>query len=185
VRGNKIIAALLCLALVFGSVGCGTPQEEPPKDFRESRWGDSRSRVEKAEDTEYIFATDDLLLFQTMLDDEPVEVYYVFEDDALTEAQIKFVIGERILNDLIASYEALRASLTDRYGEPVDPEYRVWIDRDPDRENNADNMLLYEHLMRYETVWRTETSEYKLTLEYIDLQIDYILHAQPIAAETE
>ena len=145
------------------------------KDFRGSSWGDSRDTVSKSEEGTYVFASDDLMLYMGTIGEEDVEIYYAFNGDELAEAQCKFVINERTLNVLMENYLSLRETLIEEYGEPLDPEYRVYLTDDPKEREDSDNVLLYHHLMKYETVWHTETSEIAL-----ELQVNYILHAQPL-----
>ncbi len=171
-------AALLCAALAV--VMCACSQQEPAYDFLNVKWGFTRSQVEKSQQSEYLFASDDLMMFEGTFEDEPVEIYYSFSDDGLNEVMCSVVTGERTIAQLIEDYLAIREKLTAQYGEPLDPDYRVWINRDSEFANDAEHLLIYHQLMKYETVWRTGTSEITLTFEFADTRLNLSADAVPL-----
>lgn len=180
-RSSKIIAVILVVLLSFSFFGCAKKEEPvpPSPDFRNVFWGDARSVVEDSEETEYVFALDDLMMFEGKVENEEAEIYYVFDGDSLSEVQCEMVINDRTLNELIDSFKLLSDILSAQYGEPWYEDVHEFINDIGDHEGDADNLLLYHNIIRYRQQWNSDTTLFTLSLEYVDKQIMYELLAQP------
>ncbi len=178
-RTRKPAALLLCLIFVVASLaGCGGA-----KDFRNTNWGDSLARVSKSEDTDYFYASDEVIAFNGKMYDVDSEILFSFVDGALSEAQNKFLVGEWILADIIPHYKETVARLTEEYGAPLDEDYNVLHTDSPQYEEHKNDTEIYQvyyKILEFKSEWKTETSYYSLTLNYKDEQINYILYACPI-----
>lgn len=174
-----LFVAAVCAALVF-LTGCGGSKA----DFRNAKWGDNQNAVTKSESTEYVFAGTlegkEVLYFNDKMYDRDAEIFYTFEDSALREAQVHFLMGDTNLVDIMADYQTLSAALSETYGAPLSDDYRVW---DTDSElyeeykNDPENMAIYWRILTWKTEWKTETSYYRLTLGFNDAQYVYELYA--------
>ncbi len=178
---KKLCAALLCAALALAVCSCSG--KEPEFDFENVNWGYSRSQVEKSQQSEYLFASDDLMMFEGEFEGEAAEVYYSFADDELVEVMYMLAVNERTISELIDVYVGMRERLIERYGEPLEPDYRVWLNEDSEYANDGDHLLIYHGLMMYKTVFRTDTSEISLTFDYTDTILNLTIDAVPYSAE--
>ena len=173
---RKAACALLAVVLL---ASCGSK----PGDFRNANWGDSISSVSKSEDTEYFFATDNLLGFNTKMYDMDAEILYTFKESKLSEAQCRFKVGDWVLADILPNYDALVKKLTAQYGAPLNSDYHVWRKGTADYEAHKDSTdiyAIYYKILAFKSEWKTETTYYSLSLEYADEQISYILYACPV-----
>ncbi len=168
-----LLATLLVVILL---VGCA--EEVPPvPDFRNAFWGMSKVQVEDLEEGEYLYADESVMYYLGTQNEQDAEISYFFsEQDELYEAQCRYVIGERTLNDLIESYEEFRLYLSDNYyGEPLEEEYRVDIKTGTEYDTDTDNNKIYYQVMKYYTEWETETSLVSLNLDYLNERVNYVL----------
>lgn len=178
----KKVWAVLAICAVLLS-GCSGKQ----RDFRNARWGDSPSKVAKSEDIKPTFTTDDLIMYETVIDDIDAEIYYQFDDNKLIEAQIQFRITgtqEHVLMDFVDHYLIFKDALIALYGQPVQDDYRVWLLSEheiPLYEQDPINQLMYYQRMEFKLEWITKDTYASLTLNYRDLQENYIYYACDIA----
>lgn len=175
-RIRNIVAASLTVVVLLS--GCA----KKPSDFRGANWGDSLQKVLKSEDSDYLFASDELLMFKTTMNSEPIEIYYSFAENQLTEAQVKFIIGDRILRDLVESYDNMAAFIAETYGKPLNEDKLVWNDEDPAFQADAHWVSILNYRLIYLLEWETETTYIKLLLECPDMKnITYIYYACPVS----
>lgn len=176
---KKILAALLCAALsMILLTGCGGK-----KDFRKTSWGMSQNAVSNSEETEYVFAADDILYFNDTVYDLNAEILYSFEQNELREAQARFLVMDWILEDIIANYKQLAAEITSQYGAPLSEDYQVWkTDHELYNEYKDDTEFnaIYWRILELKYEWKTEESYYSLTLNYKDEQINYVFYGCPV-----
>ena len=174
-KGILLILIIALAACVLA--GCSEPEPEVP-DFRNASWGMSQSKVTKSEEGEYAFATDDIIFYETKAEgsDDDVEVTYEFTDGKLTSAEMYFVFREEVtIDQAIEKYLAYREFLTEKYGAPVDDDYRVWIAMDEDTKEDADRLQLYYGRMVYRTVWNTANGSSELSLSCNGYVVTYKL----------
>lgn len=166
---------------------CGKqPEEDVKNDFRNVSWGMTRAEVERAEGDDFTFASDDMMLYDREEDGDLVILMYEFDDDRLIDAEIAVQMPQGKLwsesvPELIESYKRYRARLAERYGAPLDDDYEVWLDPDPDYINDSQMHNLYFGRLELLSEWETETTEIKLEMYYRDLNFNYILTANPKA----
>ena len=170
-----ISALLLCLILT----GCG---KQKAADFRSVNWGDTQAKVHRSEDIEYAYADDELVMYITEMGGEPIEVYYTFEDNRLIEAEVKFIIGERLLTDIVESYDNMAEYLTEIYGEPINPDKLVWLEDSEDFRNDVYGTAIYFEKLEFLLEWKTDTTYARLELSYSSSKnvITYLLYAKDI-----
>lgn len=180
---KKILACVLCAALIVVMLaGCSSKNG----NFRCGNWGDSPKKVSRAEDTEYVYAADDLLEFLDTAYDKDAEIIYVFEDGKLSEGQIKFYVSDWILDDVMPDFETTAAAITKQYGEPLNSDYRVWDTEHENYEehkNDGDKYGIYYHILEYYLEWNDGTTVCTLTLNYKDEQINYLFNAYPASSD--
>lgn len=171
---KKILAvSALCALLISGITGC---KGKAAPDFREASWGMSKAEVTKLEGDGYLYADDSVIMYMGEMNEQDAEIYYEFRDDSLYEGVCRYVIGDRILDDLIASYADFRDFLSENYyGTPLTDDYRIWLDKDPEYEADPDRLQIYHQRMRYVTEWDNECSTVTLSLDYLDERINYVL----------
>ena len=172
---KKFAAAALCVLCLSGCYGAG--------DFRYGRWGDSPERVSRAEKTDYVYAADDLVEFLDEAYGKDSEILYVFDEDGLSEGQVKFLVGDWVLKDIIADYEATAAEMTAEFGKPVSEDYRVWNTQSPGYEEHKDDgdiYALYYKALEYRLEWNDGRTQRSLTLNYKDEQINYLYNASRV-----
>ena len=184
---KKAIALLLCICLTLAFSACGKGEEVPPQpDFRNAFWGMSQTKVAESEAMDYAFADDNIIFYTTQLEEtgEDIEITYYFTDSALTSAELRFTQQEdRTIDDLIASYLALRDKVSAAYGDPVDPDYRVWLAKDPATEQDPDRLQIYYGRMEYCTRWETDTGSLTLTLNCQGQKLAYVLFGEAAPQE--
>lgn len=176
---KKLIAIVLCfVCLATCLTACGKKAT-----FRKAAWGMDQKAVIKSEDTEYVFAGDDILYFNDVMYDINTEILYTFKDNALSEAQAKFLVMDWILEDIIANYKQLAEELTKQYGAPLNEDYQVWkTDHELYEEYKDDTEFnaMYWKILEFKYEWKTETSYYSLSLNYKDEQINYVFYGCPL-----
>lgn len=183
---RKITVFLFVTVLaVLLMAACAQPEPEVP-DFRNASWGMSQSKVTKSEQDDYAFATDDIIFYETTAEGstDNVEVTYEFTDGKLTSAEMYFVYDEEVtIDQAIEKYLAYREFLTEKYGAPVDDDYRVWVNMDEDTKEDADRLQLYYGRMVYSTVWNTANGSSELSLSCNGYVVTYKLTGQIAPAE--
>jgi len=190
-RLKKPAVLLLCLLLL---ASCAKKQEP---DVRGAVWDTSPDEVIETEATEFIYYDDDMVLFTDDFYGETADITYVFADEKLVSVRADFVIGGRILKDIMESYDAMAASLTEVYGEPVNPDKKVWSEGDagkspeyiepPGSDNpEDDDVYIYYHYLRYILEWRSDRTLARLVLEMTNqTDIFYYFEAQKEIAAAE
>ena len=170
---KKLASVALALALLLGGCSGGSGA----RDFRNASWGMTPQQVADTEDESYVFADDSTIFYVTQLPGtgEDIEVTYSFTDGALTSAELRFTQQERTIQELIDSYLAFREQLIGTYGQPVDPEYRVWLEQDPGTKDDPDKNQIYYGRMQYLTRWETESGWLELSLSCTGQKISYAL----------
>ena len=178
-RIKKAVAIVLCAVLAASLLtSCGKKAT-----FRDASWGDNQNAVTKSESTEYVFAGDDILYFNDEMYGVNTEILYSFTDNALSEAQAKFLVMDWILEDIIAHYKQTAEQLTAAYGAPLDEDYHVWKNDHELYEEYKDDTefnAMYWKILEFKYEWKTETSYYSLSLNYKDEQINYVLYGCPV-----
>ena len=114
---------------------------------------------------------------------EDSEIYYYFVDGKLSEAECKFIIDGRTIDENIARFERMTAYLTSLYGEPVNPDFNRWLTEDEEQKLDRPALLIYNQFLEYYLEWQTETAHISLLLNYKDAQINYVYAAEAIAQE--
>ncbi len=176
---KKAIALMLCIILVLCFAGC----TKKPSDFRNANFGMSVSEVTKKENVDFVYASDNLLFYTTTMNAEDSEIYYYFVDGKLSEAECKFIIDGRTIDENIARFERMTAYLTSLYGEPVNPDFNRWLTEDEEQKLDRPALLIYNQFLEYYLEWQTETAHISLLLNYKDAQINYVYAAEAIAQE--
>lgn len=172
---KRALALTLLLTLLLCS--CGEQPQQLP-DFRAVRWGMSEQEVTNAEGTDYLYADETLMMFEGTELSRNCELYYEFTDGGLSSAACRFKVDEgMILADFVAIYEQLFSQLEERYGSPIEPDYRIWSNEE-DRalyEPDGDPPNIYWQRLVYRCSWQAERSDISLSLDYTDLQINLVL----------
>ena len=176
---KRFLTLFMALICVLAMSSC--KNKSKPNDFLESSWGDSKKKIDNAENTEAVYATDDLLLYVDTINDMESEIYYEFFEDKLIKGEIVFIIKEQILADIIKDYISFRSSLIETYGEPLDNNYRIYIDNNPEYLKDSDHISIYYKRLVYITEWQTESVKMSLTLNYENDKINYILSSEKTA----
>jgi len=153
----RIISVILIICVVI--TGCSRAD-----DFRGANWGDSQAKVIKSEDIEYAYADDDLVMYVTEMDGKAVEIYYSFVDNKLTEAEVKFIKGDRRFGEIVKSYDGVAEQLTEIYGEPKDPDKFVWLVGEEKRKDEKTWRSIYHGRLAFILEWETKTTYVKLEL---------------------
>ena len=170
-KTKSITALLIILVLIL--TGCSKPA-----DFRNASWGDSPAKVDKGEETEYGYADETIVIYDEVYEGQPVEIYYMFEDNALVEAQMKFITNERLLEEVIDAYYLMEEALTELYGEPISGDREIWLNKDSEYAADIPQVPIYHNDLMYKTEWETETTYAYLLLECIDKRnIGYYYYA--------
>lgn len=177
----RIFIAILLLFLL--TTGCKAGYEGEAKfDFRNANWGMSKSKVSKSEETEYVFGSDQILLYQVVEDGDIKDIYYYFEDDKLVAVDVIYKMSDKttakLVNDMIDSYIKTRERFIELYGPPVNEDYRLWLDPDPDFINDADILNLYYGRLMYKQEWDTERTYISLTFSYKNTLVEYTCSAK-------
>lgn len=165
--------AALCVLCLSGCSGTG--------DFRYGKWGQSPKKIARAEPTEYVYAAADLVEFIDDAYGKESEILYVFDENGLYEGQIKFLVGDWILEDIIADYKETAQTMIEEFGEPVEADYRVWLTDKPEYEehkNDTEVYAMFYKILEYKLEWNDGATLRALTLNYKDEQINYLYCAQ-------
>lgn len=95
-------------------------------DFRETRWGMSRSEVIDAEGTEPTAAEGRVIGFEESdVVGFPAFVYYVFADDKLVRAKYVFAQTHTNETEFVGDFRKVKRALSKKYGGPTS-EDTVW-----------------------------------------------------------
>ncbi len=172
-----LVGCLVCILLV---TGCASKNK--PFDFRGVYWGNNQKTVEKSEETEYVFASEELMMFSADVDGKPAEIYYSFQNNELVEGEVKFVIGDRILREIVEDYALVADRLKEFYGEPVNSDALVWLDDDEAYKPDPEWVSILNHRLMYRLAWETETTYVVFELECADeTHINYFYHAYELS----
>ena len=160
--------------------------EEPPvpktPDFRAADWGYSKAEVQKSQlPNEELYADEWTMLYEVAEGGDMLLVYYFFEEDKLVSGECRIEMGDaewsRRVPEMIESYAVFRNNAIMLYGEPLEDDYRVWLDKDPDYVNDPDMHNLYYKRLEYLTEWQTERSLMSLRLFYKDRDFKFVFEA--------
>ena len=175
---KKITLAAIAALLILCLSGCAASG-----DFRYGKWGQSPKKISGAEPTEFVYAADDIVEFIDEAYGKESEILYIFNEDGLCEGQIKFLVGDWILEDIIADYEQTAAAMTEEFGAPLESDYRVWLTDKPEYEEHKDDGEVYAmfyKVLEYKLEWNDGVSRRTLALNYKDEQINYIYNAYKV-----
>lgn len=142
------------------------PLDKTKNDFRQSKWGDSKSIVKNNEKAEPFVDKDGMLMYKGKLSDLDVTIGYVFVNDLLSRSKYLIDVTHTNQNDYISDYKRLKALLTEKYGTPTLDEVK-WRNKlyydDPENYGMA---ISVGHLYYY-CQWNT-----------IDTEIEIMLHGE-------
>ena len=175
---KKFVALISAIAiLVLMLSGCSLLYDEDADgiahDFRECDWGMSRTKVTEIEGDDFVFADDDMILYAGEMHGRECDIDYYFEDGKLVSGKALFAFEDSILSDLCDDYVDFRNELIEKYGEPLNDDYRVYIENDSGYKE--DNKAIYYQELKYVTEWVTDKSKMTLWLDYGNEQINYAL----------
>ncbi|MEG0751301.1 MAG: hypothetical protein RR998_01605 [Oscillospiraceae bacterium] len=176
---KKLVACVLCMFCVICLAGCFGKG-----DFRAAKWGASPKAVTRSENTDYAYAADDIATFYDKEYDKDAEIIYIFDEDGLEEAQAKFLVGDWILEDIIADYKKTAQEMTAEFGAPLNADYNVWKTGTPEYEehkNDGEVYSMYYKVLEFKLEWEDERTYRSLSLNYKDEQINYVYYACPVS----
>ena len=170
------------------SVEMPLPEEPKPHDFMDADWGMSKAKVKKILLPEVeIYAEEDLMLYEIDKGYDVFDVFYYFSDDAFCKGECRIEMGTEVWSkrvpEMIKSYVEFRNELISIYGQPLDDQYRIWLDRDPLYINDDDMHNLYYKRMEYVSLWETGTSSMSLKLYYKDRDFKFVYEVVPKESE--
>jgi len=186
---TRRFAVLFSVAVAVFSFfsACTKPAPEEPAvlkipDFRASDWGDSKAQVQKAQlPDEELYADEWSMIYEIDENGEVLLIGYFFEDDKLVSGECRIEMGDALWSqrvpEMIESYKDFRDSLITVYGAPLEDDFRLWIDKDPDYVNDPDMHNLYYNRLMYLTEWETESSSVSLRLYYKDRDFKFVFEA--------
>lgn len=140
-------------------------EERENTTFRNSIWGDSMETVKKYENAKLAEQDSDTLLYTDTLLGMSVNVLYYFDNDKLFETG--YIIDENYSNggQYLQSYNNLKKSLTEIYGEPATSE-PIKYETDDLIELAGESKALEYGYIAYMTSWNTDKTLIKLALFY-------------------
>lgn len=112
---KKLFGLLIVLCLAVGVVFAVIVASAENYDVRNVRWGMSKEEVKKREKAELTDEENNVLYYKTMLFGHDYELWYIFDDDRLVEAQYGNLFSERKYEE---DFEKARKLLTKKYGKP-------------------------------------------------------------------
>jgi hypothetical protein len=169
---------VLALCALVWTAGTLSAQRQAKPDFRQTRWGMTKTEVravEKAEPTKDP-ADDTYLLYRDSVASLPCTLAYVFANDQLVRALYVDDQEHANPNGYVSDYLHLKQVLTEEYGQPAEDE-EVWSnDLYKDKPAEYGRAVSLGHLKRF-TAWKTGTTEINIFLTgnqfKVDLSIDY------------
>lgn len=181
-----LIILILTVSALTSCINDSAEIPDPPEkipDFRSADWGMSKAQVKKTElPHEEVFAEDMFMLFEVEENDENLLVFYFFEEDSLVSGECRVEMGDGKewsvrVPEMIDYYSKFRDSISSAYGEPVNPDYRMWIDNDPDYIDDNDMTNLYHKRLEYLTEWENNCSIMSLRLYFINMDFKLVFEA--------
>ncbi len=134
-------------------------------DFRQTRWGMSQEEVKSSEKDSPRDERPEVIVYLGEYEEMEALIGYVFEKGKLVNGGYAFLDRPLDLDNYIRDYENLKKSLVSQYGKPYVDE-SVW---NPGEKPEEDPKKFAEAVcsgrLRYMTVWETDTTLIKLTLE--------------------
>ncbi len=103
-------------------------EKEETYDFRNTRWGMSRSDVLASEPDEPVVRTDGQIGYSIKIMDKNIYLAFVFKNDCLVSALYALKDMRENLNDSLSDFEDFKEILTRKYGEPNAGQGDVWAD---------------------------------------------------------
>jgi len=185
---KKGIFLLLTVILFINISACNTTQEpyfpEPPKvnDFMVADWGMNKAKVQKAQLPEQeIYADETTMVYEIVKEYDTFQVYYYFTDDSLVLGEARVEMGTEVWSkrvpEMISSYDLFRKELIELYGDTLEEEYRVWLDKDPEYIEDSDMHNLYYQRLEYLSEWETDDSLMSLRLYYMNRDFKLVFQA--------
>lgn len=178
------ISFILSLCSCKAEIGTGVDQPEiqKPKDFMQADWGMDRAGIQKAMlPNKEIYADESYMLYEVDKEYDIFQVLYYFIDDHLVEGECRIEMGTEVWSkrvpEMIESYVTFRSELIELYGNPLEEDYRIWIDKIPEYENDDDMHNLYYNRIEYLSEWETEYSIMTLRLFYKDRDFRFLYEA--------
>lgn len=132
-------------------------------DFRNARWGMTKTEVKQLENSILRFENDNSLFYNGVrIKYLEFELLYRFTNNKLTSAYYSSITEHTNKNDYISDYKTLKTLLTQKYGEPIEDKV-VWKDDLYKGDNEEGFAVSVGHLFYYAN-WETESTEVDLTL---------------------
>ena len=177
---RKRVTIVLLLVLCLLLTACGAEEEKTP-DFRNAYWGMSPNQVAKTEEREYLYADDTLLYYDGTWEDQPIEIYYEFEDGKLVRGECRAIIDEyQPFMGYIEKHHAFLEDLTQMYGPPKEEDYHVWKSQEDYNTYHldAENFPMFYGVLTFFSSWEDEQTQRRLTMDYENLTINLVYYAE-------
>lgn len=166
-RKGLLMAITVSLAIM--ALACSQGDEKSSGkdsfDFRQTRWGMSQSEVKSSEKGTPTDERTEVITYVHEFGKMNVLTGYVFESGKLVSGGYVVLDRNEDLDDYIRDYENLKKSLIGQYGKPYVDE-SVWnIGEEPEDDPEKFAEAVCSGRLRYVTLWETETTLIKLTLD--------------------
>ncbi len=157
---GRVITLLLSIAILLNYTNTTRADDFT---FRKTKWGMSKSDVKNSEPLKLFQEDDNLLGYKTNVLDKDVFLGYVFVDNQLVRTRYVLAESHSNDNDYINDYLDFKATLTKKYGNPVDDQ-TIWKNDLYKSDNSGwGTAISIGHLVFYST-WISSSTEIINTL---------------------
>lgn len=141
-------------------------EDKPEKQFREARWGMSKTdviRLEDAPDQMVELGELEMMMYQERIKEMDCFIEYIFEKDRLIKGKYNFFVKHEYRNDYFRDYKKVKEYLTELHGKsPLDN--INWLNRQYKDDYSKWGLALSLGHLEYNSIWNSEKTEIQLRL---------------------
>lgn len=150
------------------------PLHREDADFRNAKWGDSPETVKDYETETELMESDDALIGPVSVNAYDAYALYVFDDNSLCRGGYSFDLEYTNAGQYIPTYNSLKKSLTQKYGEPIE-DVVIPLARESLIEIAGDAQALEFGYVTYRAKWETDTTNITLGMAAQNYEISLLI----------
>ncbi len=104
-------------------------------DFRQTTWGMTKRQVKRKEKGKIVNESNEFIAYQGTISDLDCNIFYIFVQNKLVQAQYVITKTHSNQNDYILDYDSLKEILTKKYGKPTEDD-TIWRNDVFNKDNN-------------------------------------------------
>jgi len=144
-------------------------------DFRNTKWGMTKSQVEESEDMELYLEIESNLIYKSTIGGKKASIIYSFtNDNELYRGAYCFEEEHTNRNDFINDFEEINKILSNKYGYPISDE-KIWLNDLYKNDNKEWGFAVSLGHLRYDTSWENRKTKILHSVNGENYKINHIV----------